>query len=254
MQLADDLELILGAGITGLPDPADDTAAASKGYVDTAIASVPGGLDTEGVQDIVGAMATDTATLDFTYDDGAGTLTAAVLDSPTVQGHAAAYLLARANQTGTQTAATISDFATAAVAAANAGTIDADTLGGQSAAALQTSITSAIVASAPGTLDTLNEIAAALGDDPNFATTITTALAQRDQTYATSIGDGSATSYVVTHNLGSRDVTVQLYATASPYGQVWATVEHTSTTTVTVRFASAPASGAYRVVVQGRAD
>lgn len=35
----------------------------------------------------------------------------------------------------------------------------------------------ALVDSAPGTLDTLNELAAALADDPNFATTITTALA-----------------------------------------------------------------------------
>lgn len=35
----------------------------------------------------------------------------------------------------------------------------------------------AIVDAAPGTLDTLNELAVALGDDPNFATTITTALA-----------------------------------------------------------------------------
>lgn len=37
----------------------------------------------------------------------------------------------------------------------------------------------AIVSAAPTTLDTLNELAAALGDDPNFATTITTALGQR---------------------------------------------------------------------------
>jgi hypothetical protein len=35
----------------------------------------------------------------------------------------------------------------------------------------------ALVDSAPATLDTLNELAAALGDDPNFATTITAALA-----------------------------------------------------------------------------
>lgn len=34
----------------------------------------------------------------------------------------------------------------------------------------------ALVASAPSTLDTLNELATALGDDPNFATTMTTAL------------------------------------------------------------------------------
>ena len=36
-----------------------------------------------------------------------------------------------------------------------------------------------LVASAPSTLDTLNELAAALGDDPNFATTMSTALGNR---------------------------------------------------------------------------
>jgi hypothetical protein len=35
----------------------------------------------------------------------------------------------------------------------------------------------ALIAGAPGALDTLNELAAALGDDPNFATTITNAIA-----------------------------------------------------------------------------
>lgn len=36
-----------------------------------------------------------------------------------------------------------------------------------------------IVDAAPGTLDTLNELAAALGDDPNFATTMTNSLASK---------------------------------------------------------------------------
>ena len=36
---------------------------------------------------------------------------------------------------------------------------------------------SALVAAAPGTLDTLNELASALGNDPNFATTVTNSLA-----------------------------------------------------------------------------
>lgn len=44
-------------------------------------------------------------------------------------------------------------------------------------AAIATYITAAITDSAPGTLDTLNELAAALGDDPNFAATTATALA-----------------------------------------------------------------------------
>jgi len=43
----------------------------------------------------------------------------------------------------------------------------------------------ALVASSPATLDTLNELAAALGDDPNFATTITNALAGKQSLDAT---------------------------------------------------------------------
>ena len=37
----------------------------------------------------------------------------------------------------------------------------------------------ALIAAAPGALDTLNELAAALGDDPNFAATVTAALAAK---------------------------------------------------------------------------
>ena len=36
-----------------------------------------------------------------------------------------------------------------------------------------------LVDSAPGTLDTLNELAAALGDDPNFATTVATEIGKK---------------------------------------------------------------------------
>ena len=45
--------------------------------------------------------------------------------------------------------------------------------------ATQSTIVAAITDSAPGTLDTLNELAAALGDDPNFATTVTNSLATK---------------------------------------------------------------------------
>lgn len=48
--------------------------------------------------------------------------------------------------------------------------------------ALQANIQSyvdALVDAAPGALDTLNELAAALGDDPNFATTVTNSLATK---------------------------------------------------------------------------
>jgi hypothetical protein len=69
--------------------------------------------------------------------------------------------------------------------------------------------------------------------------------------YNASIGDGSATSYTVTHNLGTRDVQVTIYDNSAPYAEVIADVQHTTTNTITLLFSVAPTSNQYRVVVQG---
>jgi hypothetical protein len=69
-----------------------------------------------------------------------------------------------------------------------------------------------------------------------------------DRFYAVSIGDGSATSYTVTHNLGSQDVIVQLYD-ASSLDTVFADVVRTSTSVVTIDFATAPTANDIRVLV-----
>ena len=68
--------------------------------------------------------------------------------------------------------------------------------------------------------------------------------------YAETLG-ASATSYAITHNLGTTDVTVQIFEAASPFAQVEADVKRTSLNTVTVDFAIAPAAGEYKVVVVG---
>ena len=69
--------------------------------------------------------------------------------------------------------------------------------------------------------------------------------------YAASIGDGTNTTYTVTHNLGTRDVQVTVYDNSSPYAEVVVDVQHTSTTAIAVLFSVAPTSNQYRVVVQG---
>jgi hypothetical protein len=61
-------------------------------------------------------------------------------------------------------------------------TLDADLLDGQHGFYYTNYVNTAIsnlVNTAPATLDTLNELAAALGDDPNFATTVTNSIATK---------------------------------------------------------------------------
>lgn len=67
-----------------------------------------------------------------------------------------AHLLNRANHTGTQTTSTISDFTSAVNA-----------------------LIDNVIGAAPEALDTLQELAAALGDDPNFAASVNSALSNR---------------------------------------------------------------------------
>jgi hypothetical protein len=104
--------------------------------------------------------------------------------------------LARANHTGTQTASTISDFDTqvrtsrldqmaAPGADVSAATYKITNLGTPTSSTdaatkgyVDTQVTN-LVDAAPGALDTLNELAAALGDDANFSTTVTNSLATK---------------------------------------------------------------------------
>ena len=69
--------------------------------------------------------------------------------------------------------------------------------------------------------------------------------------YTSTFGDGAATSYVVTHNLNSTQVGVELYEVAT--GQtVYADVRRTSVNAVTIDgFVTAPATGALGIVVWG---
>jgi len=58
-------------------------------------------------------------------------------------------------------------------------------------------------------------------------------------------------TFTATHNLGTRDVIVQVYDNSSPYAQIECDVDHTSTSAVTLTFAAQPTGGQYRVVITG---
>lgn len=68
--------------------------------------------------------------------------------------------------------------------------------------------------------------------------------------YAADIGDGASTSIAIVHNKGTKDVHVG-FRQNSDDAEVDTYVVHTSTSTVTATFATAPAAAALRAVVIG---
>lgn len=71
-----------------------------------------------------------------------------------------------------------------------------------------------------------------------------------NKTFAATIGDGTATSYAVTHNFNTRDVQVQAWETSGLFREVFVQKQLTSVNAVTIVFSSAPAAGAIRIVVK----
>lgn len=69
--------------------------------------------------------------------------------------------------------------------------------------------------------------------------------------FETTIGDGSATSYTVTHNLNTRGVVVSVYRNSGNYDEVGCDVEHTTVNTLTIKFAAAPSANQFAVAVIG---
>lgn len=80
----------------------------------------------------------------------------------------------------------------------------------------------ALVAAAPGTLDTLDELAAALGDDPNFATTVTTSLASKEVATNKNASGGYAGLTLFKINLKNAAGTVTSWlASAATAARTW---------------------------------
>lgn len=63
------------------------------------------------------------------------------------------------------------------------------------------------------------------------------------------IGDGSATSFTLTHNFNTRDVQVAVYRNSGNYDEVEVEVRHNSVNSVDLIFASAPSLNQFKAVV-----
>lgn len=68
--------------------------------------------------------------------------------------------------------------------------------------------------------------------------------------FAANIGDGAATSYAVTHNLNTNDVSIDVVRNSGNRDDVLVEKRRTSVNQVTIVFDTAPASNAYRVIIR----
>jgi hypothetical protein len=189
--------------VTG--DVSGNAGTVTNGVYTTDTGTVTSTMITDGT--IVNADISASAAISYSKLNLAGTITSAdivngtivaadIADGTITAAKLTADPFARANHTGTQTASTVSDFDTqvrtsrldqmavpTASVALNAQKITglADPTLAQDAATkayTDLQITN-LIAAAPGALDTLDELAAALGDDASFATTVTNSLAAK---------------------------------------------------------------------------
>ena len=193
---------------------------------------VVGNIDsfTENVQDIVGGMVSGNTesgiivvyqdsdgTIDFDVNDPTITLTGAVtgsaqmtnLGNVSITTSSSPVLTLTGDATGSATFTNLGNASLAVTVIDDShnhvisnvdglqAALDAKTTPGY----VDTQV-AALVDSAPGTLDTLNELAAALGDDPNHATTMTTLIGTK-----LSLSGGAMTGAITTNStFAGRDV------------------------------------------------
>jgi hypothetical protein len=234
----DTLELVAGANISLTPDATNDKVTiAVTGVAQNAFPNVKVGATTisaDNPTDTLELVAGSNVTItpDATNDK---ITIAATVPVTSVNGKTGAVSLT-ASDVGAETPSGAQAKANTAEANAKAYT--------------DTKIAS-LINSAPSTLDTLQELAAALGNDPNFATTILNQLALRTKKYAANIGDGSTTTFTITHNLNTQDVVVTVRENAGPYNVVFADIQIIDANNIKLLFSQAPSSNQYRVIVVG---
>lgn len=210
--------------ITGLPTPVSDSEASNKKYVDDSIAiAVSGLLDYKGVLDC------------STNPDYPA---AVVGDS---------YIVSVAGKIGGASGINVDIGDIIICFVANAGGSQAavganfNIIETNRQQATESIIGVAAIASQSDTLTGTND------------TKIVTPLKLQQKLDAnkiiTQVGDNTSVSFLITHNLNTRLISVVIYRNSAPFDEVLADVFHTDTMNATVSFGAAPTTNQFTVVV-----
>ena len=186
---------------------ADTSVLANQTYVTGAVAAEA----TARGAAITAETSARTAAITAAATTAATNLDTHTADTTSVHGISDTSLLALKSEVAAVTAASLGLGNVSNTSDANkpVSTAQATAISAAQAAAIAdaTAQVAAVIASAPGALDTLDELAAALGDDANYATSITTALAGKVDSY-TPIVQKTA-SYTLT-SLTERDDLIEV--------------------------------------------
>jgi hypothetical protein len=99
------------------------------------------------------------------------------------------------------------------------------------------------------TLDAIGNVTAPSPSSGDYLKWNGTAWVNLATSYSATVGDGSATSFVLTHNLNTREVMVSLASATSPYESYYTDWDATTQDTITIYFASAPSLNSIKVKI-----
>jgi len=188
---------------------------------------------TEAVQDAIGTAYVDSASVDFTYDDGANTVTAAVLPAG-VDHDSLSNFVADEH---------VAHSGVSVVAGGDDGlTLTNNDLSANIGLAVDITGTTALGAEPAGTDELLLWNGSALRK-------VTVTELVTNSGFAADWVTGDGTTKAVTHNLGSKDVIVQVYDKADDKTIIVDDVDRTDTNTVTLTSTAAPGASGWRVLV-----